>query len=153
MIVLIHSAKGSEWDEHQYVKKVDGNYYYPEGYTKGRTVASLEKKTGDSQNEKKENEDRSDTDSMALKVIRGDYGNGQDRKDALGEDYQRIQSRVNELMKSVGSTTISQASSSTVSEGTEAIKKVTEKKSTKKDKVHSGVDMDTVFSVYNKKRR
>lgn len=28
--VLKHSAKGTTWDEHKYVKKVDGRYYYPE---------------------------------------------------------------------------------------------------------------------------
>lgn len=39
--VLIHSAKGSEWEDHMYVKKVDGKYYYPNGYNKGRTISDL----------------------------------------------------------------------------------------------------------------
>lgn len=38
---LEHSAKGSTWDEHKYVKVIDGVYYYPVGYEKGRTVDSL----------------------------------------------------------------------------------------------------------------
>lgn len=35
----------------------------------------------------------------AMKVIRGDYGVGQERKDKLGTKYQTIQSRVNELKR------------------------------------------------------
>lgn len=38
-----------------------------------------------------------DIDTLAWRVIRGDFGNGQDRKNALGEDYDEVQERVNEL--------------------------------------------------------
>ena len=41
-----------------------------------------------------------DIDAAALDVIRGKYGNGQERKDALGDDYEMIQKRVNEMYKS-----------------------------------------------------
>ncbi|GAB2022347.1 hypothetical protein RyT2_14210 [Pseudolactococcus yaeyamensis] len=34
----------------------------------------------------------------AYQVIRGDFGNGQTRKDKLGKDYSRIQKKVNELL-------------------------------------------------------
>lgn len=37
--------------------------------------------------------------AMAYKVMRGDYGNGAQRKEALGENYAAIQAKVNELMK------------------------------------------------------
>ena len=40
-----------------------------------------------------------DLDAAALDVIRGKYGNGQARKDALGADYEMIQKRVNEMYK------------------------------------------------------
>lgn len=40
-----------------------------------------------------------DVEAEALKVIRGDYGDGQERKDKLGANYQTIQSRVNELKR------------------------------------------------------
>lgn len=40
--------------------------------------------------------------SLALKVIRGDFGNGQDRKNKLGSYYSVIQQRVNELMRTMG---------------------------------------------------
>jgi hypothetical protein len=35
-------------------------------------------------------------DSMAVRVIRGEFGNGQTRRDQLGGDYQMIQDRVNQ---------------------------------------------------------
>lgn len=39
-----------------------------------------------------------DIEAEALKVIRGDYGNGQARRDALGNRYAAIQARVNQIM-------------------------------------------------------
>lgn len=48
-----------------------------------------------------------DIENLAKEVIRGNFGNGQERKELLGENYEEIQKRVNELMKgSVGSKTI-----------------------------------------------
>lgn len=41
---LIHSAKGSTWEDHKYVKKVNGVYFYPPGYDKGRTIDSAKAK-------------------------------------------------------------------------------------------------------------
>ena len=41
----------------------------------------------------------SDVDAEAMKVIRGDYGVGLERKNKLGTKYQTIQSRVNELKR------------------------------------------------------
>ena len=40
-----------------------------------------------------------DVETEAMKVIRGDYGVCQERKDILGTKYQTIQSRVNELKR------------------------------------------------------
>lgn len=40
-----------------------------------------------------------DIEAEAMKVIRGDYGIGQERKDKLGAKYQPIQNRVNELKR------------------------------------------------------
>ena len=45
------------------------------------------------------NESNVSNDVEAMKVIRGDYGIGQERKDKLGSKYQTIQSRVNELKR------------------------------------------------------
>lgn len=38
--------------------------------------------------------------ALAYRVINGDFGNGQERVDALGEKYDRVQARVNELLGS-----------------------------------------------------
>lgn len=40
-----------------------------------------------------------DVEAEALKVIRGEYGIGQDRKNKLGNQYEAIQRRVNELKR------------------------------------------------------
>ena len=40
-----------------------------------------------------------DLDSVAIDVIKGKYGNGDARKQALGANYSRVQQRVNELLK------------------------------------------------------
>jgi hypothetical protein len=39
-----------------------------------------------------------DIDALAKAVIRGDYGNGQDRKNRLGDLYDKVQARVNEML-------------------------------------------------------
>lgn len=43
-----------------------------------------------------------DVDAAAMDVIKGKYKNGAERKAALGEDYEIVQKRVNELMKTMG---------------------------------------------------
>lgn len=40
----------------------------------------------------------SDIDSLAREVIAGKYGNGDDRRRALGANYDRVQARVNEIL-------------------------------------------------------
>lgn len=41
------------------------------------------------------------TDELAREVIEGKYGNGEDRKRALGDRYSEVQARVNEILTSV----------------------------------------------------
>ena len=31
-----HSAKGTTWEDHKYIKRIDGTYYYPDSYKGGR---------------------------------------------------------------------------------------------------------------------
>lgn len=33
---LQHSAKGSTWEDHKYIKRINGVYYYPDSYEGGR---------------------------------------------------------------------------------------------------------------------
>ena len=72
-----------------------------------------------------------DVDAAAMDVIRGKYGNGAERKAALGEDYAEVQKRVNELMKQQKSSSTSKSEN----------KKTEEKKTEKKYVRHAEVDM------------
>ncbi len=35
-LLLVHSAEGSSWKKHKYIKRIDGTYYYPRSYQGGR---------------------------------------------------------------------------------------------------------------------
>lgn len=152
---LQHSAKGSTWKDHKYIKKVDGTYYYPKGYKGGKhsdesggvSVDDFEKyladKFGEGNEQDKEEyikknfdklltkyadvdwreldksqvdqlqrnllakirgekkaEDKPDLAELAKEVIRGKHGNGEERKKALGDQYDEVQKKVNETLKS-----------------------------------------------------
>lgn len=74
-----------------------------------------------------------DVDAAARDVIRGNYGNGAERRAALGEDYELVQKRVNEMMKEINASKKSKDS-----------KKKDEKKTETKEKKyvrHMEVDM------------
>lgn len=196
---ISHSAKGSEWEDHKYVKKIDGVYYYPVGYEDGRTIDFLSDKkksekdkedSGDSKDKKidevkkhfdqylakrgidwrtlpkdevdqmqrdiikrlesgkETGTDEKSTDELAKDVTSGKLGNGDDRKALLGDKYEEVQKKVNELLKgSSGDKKVSEAEvTEEVSEKTKkAISKVSE------TKVHSGVDLEKVLEVYKKK--
>lgn len=154
-MVIRHSAKGSTWDDHKYVKRIDGTYYYPSGYDKGRTVDSL-KDRDPSNKELQENNDADisseDIENLALEVIRGNFGNGQIRKDLLGENYQKIQDRVNELMKAmkVSSVKMNSVSEETVKTGETAMKKA--EKKVEKTIAEKGIDFQQTQSVYRKQK-
>lgn len=111
-----HSAKGSTWKEHKYIKRINGTYYYPASYEGGRHLKDGDD-TGLSDDEKKEydtsaeNLTEEDIAALAQEVIRGNFGNGQTRKDLLGDNYQKVQDRVNQiLLGGAGSTKISEVS-------------------------------------------
>lgn len=177
-----HSADGSSWKEHKYIKRVDGTYYYPDSYEGGRHLPDREKEKSmeDELFEKlknssdkdigkmlrgsfdkvlleqmgvdwtklpKEEVDRmqrslidrlekktesnskidlskNDVEKLAKEVIRGNFGNGQVRKDLLGENYAEVQKRVNELMKgSAGLKTIPSDKTKAISVAEEAAKR------------------------------
>lgn len=154
---LIHSAKGSTWEEHKYVKRIDGTYYYPDGYEGGRNISSLKdakdssgKDSSDGTTDKGNYElSAADIENLAREVIRGNFGNGQVRKDLLAGNYDAIQKRVNELMRTgVGSTKISEASEEVEETGKKAMEKIASS-STSTSKT---ADIQKVFSVYNKHR-
>lgn len=121
MVYLVHSAKGSTWEEHKYIKRLNGTYYYPDSYKGGRHLPE-----GSSFPSKSENADESsqtdaveidslqeeDIATLAMEVIRGNFGNGDVRKELLGKHYQQVQDRVNQILRgNTGSQPIASADS------------------------------------------
>lgn len=229
---LSHSAKGSVWEDHEYEKRVNGVYYYPNGYEGGRTMESFRKdlrnkrftqaqvnsdasskktssekatakktknvtrklggsitETGrlsdinetasqnlakkkakevaEGKNSKKKVTDKNlsvkDIEKYAKEVIRGNYGVGAERKKLLGDNYRKIQDKVNELMKKSGSTKVSTTKSTSSSNKNTSTKTTKTKGSTKKkdnsktssssNSTKKGIDLDKVYDVYNKRKR
>jgi hypothetical protein len=213
LVALVHSAKGSTWEEHKYIKRLDGTYYYPDSYKGGRhldsgdtndssnskasafkdkfaelvkngeaykdpdekysdmdlddfrdlyndimgtsstsdadlkkILASLQQDEG-SGNEESFTLTSDEIDSLAKEVIRGNFGNGDERKEAIGEHYQEIQNRVNEIMKTstVSTTKVSEASEEVVDSGTKAVTKAVSTSTAK------GIDLEKVYNVYRNK--
>lgn len=114
-----HSAKGSTWKDHKYIKKVGDKYVYADTQngegdeednkttSSGDSAETEKEKTESSETDKDEgtegedsetSEEEFDLEEMANKVIRGEFGNGADRKELLGESYDEIQNRVNEIL-------------------------------------------------------
>lgn len=148
---LEHSAKGSTWEEHKYIKRINGTYYYPDSYEGGRHLPDGEKENKDEPAEI-ESLSAEDIEALAREVIRGNFGDGEVRKELLGEFYADIQKRVNEILKgSAGSKSVSEATSESIKAAEEAAKNASTSSTSSNSKVHSGVDMDKVLSVYKKK--
>lgn len=160
---LLHSAKGTTWDDHKYIKRINGTYYYPDSYEGGRHLSSSnsepdanEKEDNKKKKSETENTDDDENDSgklelsendienLAREVIRGNFGNGQVRKDLLGENYQEIQNRVNEIIRDLGSTKVLEVSSKENSKKGEKITAAVVSSSI------GGLDLDKVYSVYRK---
>lgn len=159
--LLRHSAEGTTWKKHRYVKVVDDKYYYPDDYEGGRHISSLKSKTSShidtnpnvgterkirrsastaktytttnagpaesssfAEKTSSDSVTNADIEELARDVIRGKYGNGQDRRKALGELYEMVQSRVNELMGgSTGSEKISQISQNVLNDSNSIVNK------------------------------
>ena len=68
---LAHSAKGSEWKKHKYIKKADGKYYYPNSYEGGRHLDSTKNTTGTipTEKDKKMTEDQKKSDELELREL------------------------------------------------------------------------------------
>lgn len=76
-----HSAKGSVWEDHKYIKRIDGTYYYPNDYQGGRHLPNDKNVIEDNKMISKVNLNENDIDNLAKEVIRGNFGNGKKRKD------------------------------------------------------------------------
>lgn len=208
---LIHSAKGSTWEEHKYIKRINGTYYYPDSYEGGRhlpdgdggggssnddnilnkledltgmkregltNLLKLSREKGYDSKEFKDllkilsegDDDQAadminimkggksssassslsskDVESLAMEVIRGNFGDGQVRKDLLGEYYKEVQTRVNELMGgSTGSTRIEAISDVVAEVGEKAVEKAVSSSAA----TSPSLDYEMIFGVYRKK--
>lgn len=148
---IIHSAKGTTWEDHKYIKRVDGTYYYPDSYEGGRHLPD----GSDEKSEEKTSElSSNDIESLAREVIRGNFANGEERKKLLGEYYEAIQKRVNEILKSgVGSKEISEVSEEIIEKVEEAAKNASKPKTRSTSTTAKGINMDEVLSVYYNKNK
>lgn len=68
---LIHSAKGSVWEDHKYIKKIDGVYYYPNNYSGGHHIGDKGKsfRETDSENRKQHPSSLVDLESYAKDLM------------------------------------------------------------------------------------
>lgn len=115
--LLEHSAKGSEWEKHKYLKKNEakGYYYYPDSYEGGRHLPkgskkSSEKKAADKDEKKKSSSKDSTTaqqseqpkknvSQLAAEVVQGKLGTRELRKALLGAGYDKVEKRAEEIVK------------------------------------------------------
>ncbi len=63
------------------------------------TISTVDSSNTNSVDSRTKNDASIDVKSKALRVIKGDFGNGIDRKRTLGSEYQEIQNKVNELYR------------------------------------------------------
>lgn len=131
---IIHSAKGSEWENHKYIKRIDGTYYYPDDYEGGRHLSDL------------------DVEKLANETIQGKFGNGQVRKDLLGEDYDQIQSRVNSIVYGTPDTYIPKDFDSSPDPSVPSAQEKAQAIVENVVKKAAGIDLSKIYSVYNKQR-
>lgn len=126
--VISHSAKGSTWKDHKYIKIINGLYFYPDEYKGGRHLTkktvekakskklepglsgiagevakafmspSSAKKGKEEENDKKKRMSSEKIEKLANKVISGKYGVGKERMDKLGKKYDKVQHRVNQIL-------------------------------------------------------
>lgn len=100
---LEHRAKYGTADSVSDEKGTDNKKNNTSEYNHAYYMRNKEKwADNESSSDKKEidtDEAEFDVDAAAMDVIRGKYKNGEERKRILGEDYDIIQKRVNELMK------------------------------------------------------
>lgn len=161
---LRHSAKGTTWDEHKYILRKNGTYYYPDSYEGGRhlpdkeSLSSGKESESAAANQKRETSDGSlsstDVENLAWEVIRGNFGSGSQRRELLGEYYQQIQDRVNEIWRETGGTwRIGGGSTPTAEQkaveaaGEKAVEQIVAKVDSK------GLDMSAIYSVYDKHKK
>ena len=137
---IIHSAKGTTWRNHKYIKKVGNKYYYKN--EKGELVEGDPSDNGDILTETKESSSKSSKSSkskkstetdrikaLANKVMAGKLGQNQLRKATSSKDYIKVMNTINSKFKKPSS---SGSSSKSKDKDKDKEKKTSEKKTAKK---------------------
>ena len=143
---LIHSAKGTSWKNHKYIKKVGNKYYYKD--EKGELVEGDPSDNGDiltetkesttSSSKSKKSKKSTETDrikTLANKVMAGKLGQNQLRKATSSKDYIKVMNTINSKFKkpsSSGSSSKSKEKEKKTSEKKTSEKKTSEKKTSEK---------------------
>ena len=144
---LVHSAKGTSWKNHKYIKKVGNKYYYKD--EKGELVEGDPSDNGDiltetkesttSSSKSKKSKKSTETDrikTLANKVMAGKLGQNQLRKATSSKDYIKVMNTINSKFKkpsSSGSSSKSKEKEKKTSEKKTTEKKTSEKKTTEKN--------------------
>lgn len=135
---LIHSAKGTTWSNHKYIKKVGDKYYYKD--SKGNIVegeAPEEENTEEETEDSKDNKSKKKTADairkenirkLANQVMSGKLGQGDLRKSNNGKDYKDVMDAVNSKFKKPSGGG-SKSSNSSDSKSTDKTKNASEKTS------------------------
>lgn len=80
-------------------KSADDNTKYKSSAAEESYVTTSKGQLLTTSSEKSENNVGGDVETNARRVIRGDFGNGQERRDKLGSSYSEIQGKVNEMYR------------------------------------------------------
>lgn len=141
---IIHSAKGTTWKNHKYIKKVGNKYYYKnekgelvEGdpSDNGDSIETKESTTSSSKSKKKKSTETDRIKALANKVMAGKLGQNQLRKATSSKDYIKVMNAINSKFKkpsSSGSSSKSKEKEKKTSEKKTKEKKTSEKKTTEK---------------------
>lgn len=142
---IIHSAKGTTWRNHKYIKKVGNKYYYKnekgelvEGDPSDNDDILTETKESTSSSSKSKKKKSTETDrikALANKVMAGKLGQNQLRKATSSKDYIKVMNAINSKFKkpsSSGSSSKSKEKEKKTSEKKTKEKKTSEKKTTEK---------------------
>ena len=141
---IIHSAKGTTWKNHKYIKKVGNKYYYKnekgelvEGdpSDNGDSIETKELTTSSSKSKKKKSTETDRIKALANKVMAGKLGQNQLRKATSSKDYIKVMNAINSKFKkpsSSGSSSKNKEKEKKTSEKKTKEKKTSEKKITEK---------------------
>ena len=162
---FIHSAKGTSWKNHKYIKKVGNKYYYKD--EKGELVEGDPSDNGDiltetkesttSSSKSKKSKKSTETDrikALANKVMAGKLGQNQLRKATSSKDYIKVMNTINSKFKkpsSSGSSSKSKEKEKKTSEKKTSEKKTSEKKTSEKKTTEksNNIEKDKTNQVTN----